>query len=164
MRKKTVILCLVLLIMALSVCMSGCSGDDAPPLAAEDEIKLIIQLDVKEDIGLLILDQNVNGDERSGGISNADKSMLKHDDMLDWSYHKNGIELGGVEIPGNTVDLSLRFRVITEYCEPNYESIYPEEYTVLLDPISFDADFGKTYHITITGDKESGHQAGLDEP
>ena len=59
--------------------------------------------------------------------------------------------------------LSVRFRVITEYCDPNYENDYPEEYTVLLDPISFNADFRETYHITITGDKENGYQASLDE-
>ena len=159
MRKKTVILCLVLLIMALSVCMSGCSGDDAPPLAAEDEIKLIIQLDVKEDIGLLFLDNSLDGTETIGGISNADKSMLRHDDLLDWTLSKQ--DYGN---PADSVNLSIRFRIITEYCEPNYESIYPEEYTVLLDPISFDADFGETYHITITGDKENGYQAVLDEP
>ena len=119
--------------------MSGCGEPDAFPQAAEDEIKLIIQLDVKEDIGLLILDNNLDGTETIGGISNADKSMLRHDDLLDWTLSKQ--DYGN---PADSVNLSIRFRVITEYCEPNYESIYPEEYTVLLDPISFDADFGET--------------------
>lgn len=165
MRKKTGILFLVLLVVTLATCMSGCnSSNDALYQTAEDEIKLIIQLDVKEDIGLLILDQNVSGVERIGGISNADKSMLKRDDILDWSFDKKGPELDGVEFSENTVDLALRLRVITEYFEPNYESFYPEEYTVLLDPISFQASFGETYHITITGDRENGYQAVLDEP
>ena len=61
MKKKTSILFLVLLIMILTACMSGCGVPDALPQAAEDEIKLIIQLDVKEDIGLLILDNNLDG-------------------------------------------------------------------------------------------------------
>ena len=78
MRKKMSILLFTLLVMLLAVSMSGCSGsDDAPPQVAEDEILLIIQLDLKEDIGLLILDQNLDGVETSGGISNADKSDLK---------------------------------------------------------------------------------------
>lgn len=159
MKKKTSILFLVLLIMILTACMSGCGEPDAFPQAAEDEIKLIIQLDVKEDIGLLILDNSLDGTETIGGISNADKSMLRHDDLLDWTLSKQ--DYGN---PADSVNLSIRFRIITEYCEPNYESIYPEEYTVLLDPISFDADFGETYHITITGNKENGYQAVLDEP
>ena len=78
MRKKMSILLFTLLVMLLAVSMSGCSGsDDAPPQVAEDEILLIIQLDLKEDIGLLILDQNLDGVETSGGISNADKSKLE---------------------------------------------------------------------------------------
>ena len=158
MKKRTGPLFLVLLIMTLTVCMSGCSGSDAPPQATEDEIKLIIQLDVKEDIGLLILDNNLDGTETSGGISNADKSMRRHDDVLDWTLSKR--DYGN---PADSVNLSIRFRVITEYCEPNYQNIYPEEYTVLLDSVSFQANFGETYHITITGDKENGYQATLDE-
>ena len=159
MRKKMSILLFTLLVMLLAVSMSGCSGsDDAPPQVAEDEILLIIQLDLKEDIGLLILDQNLDGVETSGGISNADKSDLKSNEIVYWTLHKQEYEN-----PADSVGLSVRFRVITEYCDPNYENDYPEEYTVLLDPISFNADFCETYHITITGDKENGYQASLDE-
>lgn len=32
---------------------------------------------MKEDIGLLVIDYDVNGKEGTGGISNADKTMLK---------------------------------------------------------------------------------------
>lgn len=158
MRKKRGFLLHVLLVMVLAVYLSGCRGSDGSPEAAEDEIKMEIQLDVKEDIGLLILDNEVDGTETSGGISNADRSKLKHDEVLYWSLSKEEYKAAA-----DTVDLSVRFRVITEYCDPNYENQYPEEYTVLLDPISFQAEFGKTYHITITGDRESGYQATLDE-
>ena len=158
MRKKMGILFIVFLVVMLEVCMTGCSQSEDAAKAAEDEIKLTIQLDLKEDIGLLILDNNLNGVETSGGISNADKTTLKHDEVLDWTLSKQEYEN-----PAETVNLSVRFRVITEYCDPNYENDYPEEYTVLLDPISFNADFRETYHITITGDKENGYQASLDE-
>ena len=159
MRKKTCILFFVLLVMVFAVCMAGCShSDDTPPRVAEDEIKLIIQLDLKEKIGLLILDNNLDGFETSGGISNADKSDLKSNEVLYWSLHKQEYDN-----PADTVNLSVRFRIITQYCDPNYENNYPEEFTILLDTISFKADFGKDYHITITGDKESGYQAELDE-
>lgn len=158
MRKKRGFLFLILLVMVLAVYLSGCRGSDGSPEVTEDEIKMEIQLDVKEDIGLLILDNKVDGTETSGGISNADRSKLKHDEVLYWSLSKREYKAAA-----DTVNLSVRFRVITEYCDPNYENQYPEEYTVLLDPISFQAEFGKTYHITITGDRESGYQATLDE-
>lgn len=158
MRKKTSFLFHVLLVMVLAVCLSGCRESDVSPEAAEDEIKMEIQLDVKEDIGLLVLDNKVDGTETGGGISNADRSKLKHDEVLYWSLSKEEYK-----VASNAVNVSVRFRVITEYCDPNYENQYPEEYTVLLDPISFQAEFGKAYHITITGDRESGYQATLDE-
>ena len=155
MKKKACLQFFTILFMVLAFCISGCSqSDDAPPKAAEDEIMLVIQLDLKEDIGLLVLDQNLSGSETSGGISNADRTMLKHDEVLYWTFSRQNYE----NLP-ETVDLSVRFRVITQYFDPNYENIYPEEYTVLLDPVSFPADFGETYHITITGDRQTGYQA-----
>ena len=144
MRKKMGILFIVFLVVMLEVCMTGCSQSEDAAKAAEDEIKLTIQLDLKEDIGLLILDNNLNGVETSGGISNADKTTLKHDEVLDWTLSKQEYE--------------------KEYCDPNYENDYPEEYTILTDAISFTASFGETYSITITGDNVNGYQAVLNEP
>lgn len=158
MKKKTSSLFLIPLVMLLAACSLGCSQSNDFPKASEDEIKLIIQLDLKEDIGLLVLDNMLDGIETSGGISNADKSMLRRDDVLDWTFSRQ--EYGSLEV---AADLSVRFRVITEYFDPNYENNYPEEYTVLLDPLSFEVECGHTYHVTITGDKEGGYQAALDE-
>ena len=140
----------------LAAFLAGCSSSEDVPQAAEDEIALQIQLDVKEDIGLLVIDADIDGAKTSGGISNADKSVLKHDELLYWSFNKQ--EYGN---PADTVNLAIKFKVITEYCDPNYENIYPEELTVPLDEISFKADFGETYFVTITGDKESGYKAEL---
>ena len=159
MRKNTFIQFFVMLLMMLSAFTMGCrQQENLTPQAMEDEIKLMIQLDLKEDIGLLILDNNLDGIETSGGISNADRSTLKHNEVLDWTFSKQEYEN-----TDGTADVSVRFRVITEYFDPNYENKYPEEYTVLLEPVSFKADFGETYHITITGDKDKGYQAFLKE-
>ncbi len=158
MRKKTGFVLMLCIAALLTACLSGCGLFDGPPKAAEDEIMLVIQLDLKEDIGLLILDNTLDGTETSGGISNADRSLLKHDELLYWTINKEVYE-----DPADTVDLSVRFRVITQYCDPNYENEYPEEATALLDAISFKAEFGKEYHITITGDKQSGYKAVLNE-
>ena len=46
---------------------------------ANDEIALHIQLDTQEDIGLLVYDYRADSHEYSGGISNADGSLIKHD-------------------------------------------------------------------------------------
>ncbi len=158
MKKKNGLALLLCIVTLLAACISGCGQSDAPQ-TSENEIKLIIQLDVKEAIGLLIINHDIDGNEGTGGISNADKSMIRRNDVLDWTFDKQFYSDSA-----DTVDLTLRFRVITEYCDPNQENIYPEEYTMLLDPVSFKADFGETYHITITGDKINGYQAITDTP
>ena len=61
----------------------------------------------------------------------------------------------------DTVDLSIQFRIITEYVDPNYENIYPEEITRYLDSVSWDAHLGESYFITITGDQTNGYTAAL---
>lgn len=93
-------------------------GADKPAQANADEISLQIQLDLKEDIGLLLIDSDMDGAVSSGGSSNADKTMLKKGDCIYWPIERQNDE----NIPDN-VTLSLRFTVITEYCEPNYENI-----------------------------------------
>ena len=150
-------LSIVVVVMMLLVSIIGCSRNDQPQ-PADDEIMLMIQLDVKEDIGLLILDKNVNGKPSGGGISNANKTMLKKNELLFWTESKTDL---GAE--GDVVDYSVVFRVITEYFDPNFDNIYPEEYTVRLDQQSFTAEFGKAYSITITGDKVNGYKAVLNE-
>lgn len=58
----------------------------------------------------------------------------------------------------------MQFRIITEYIEPNYENIYPENITKNVDvPISWNANFEKEYFITITGDNQSGYTAELNK-
>ena len=47
--------------------------------------------------------------------------------------------------------------------EPNFEEIYPEEYTIPMDPILLNADFGESYAITISGDQANGYRAVLNE-
>ncbi len=122
-------------------------------IPADDEIALYIQLDTKEDIGLLVFDYSANGTNQSGGMSNADKSLIKHDERLINVWNKETLQCSS-----DTVDLSIRFRIITEYITPNYENIYPEELTKYLEEISFEAHFGETYSFTITGDNISGYK------
>lgn len=122
-----------------------------------DEISLQIQLDLKEDIGMLLIDSDMDGSVSSGGSSNADKTMLKKDDCIYWPIERQNDE----NIPDN-VTLSLRFTVVTEYCEPNYENTYPAEYQIPMDAITFPAKFGDSYSIRITGDKTNGYRAVLE--
>lgn len=148
---------LIFVVSIIAFVLSGCSQTyDAPPQANEDEIKLKMQLDLKENIGLLLINYDANGSEWSGGVSNADKSMIKRDDILYWAFDKQQLDH-----PANAVNLTVQFTVVTEYCDPNYDNIYPEEYMIPMDAISWRADFGETYLITISGDKTNGYQAVL---
>lgn len=60
------------------------------------------------------------------------------------------------------MDIKLLFTIVTEYFEPNYDNIYPEEYMIPIDVISFKADFGKTYYVTITGNRSDGYHAAIE--
>lgn len=123
---------------------------------AADEIALHVQFDVKEDVGLLVFDYHADDSPFSGGLANADKSPLKHDSELIQVWNRE--ELNSAS---DCVELSFQFRIITEYVEPNYENIYPEEITVTVNPISWNAKFGESYWITITGDKTNGYHVVL---
>ncbi len=123
---------------------------------ANDEIALHIQLDTQEDIGLLVYDYRADSHEYSGGISNADGSLIKHDsdNIVVW----NKEELNNLS---DTFELSIQFRIISEYVTPNYENVYPDDITKYVVPISWEAHLGESYFITITGDKTNGYKAVL---
>ena len=123
---------------------------------ADDEIALHLQLDTEEDVGLLVYDYRADSHEYSGGISNADGSLIKHDsdNIVVW----NREELNNLS---DTFELSMQFRIITEYVDPNYENVYPDDITKYMEPISWEAHFGESYCITITGDQTNGYQAVL---
>lgn len=123
---------------------------------ADDEIVLHIQFDTKDDIGLLVYDYRVDDHEYSGGISNADKSLIKHDSdvIVVWSREELGAS-------SDAMELSIQFRIITEYVTPNYENVYSESITKYTNPFSLEAHFGEAYFVTITGDKTNGYTATL---
>ena len=85
----------------------------------------------------------------SGGISNADGSLLPSDseNMVVWNREE-------LESTADALALWIRFRVITEYVTPNFENVYPEDITKALEPIAWEARFGQTYTIAITGDRQ----------
>ena len=146
--------------LCLACAIAGCvSAPNAAPQAADDEIKLQIQLDLEEDIGLLLIDYDADGAVGSGGVSNANKSNLKHDELLDFSFSQQ--QLGDCE---GIERLQITFTVLTEYVEPNYEAIYPEELKRPMDAIALKADFGSTHFITISGGQVSGYRAIVEEP
>ena len=123
----------------------------------DDEIALYIQLDTKEDFGLLLIDyKDANGSGGQGGMSNANKSLLKHDDQIFYTLPEHAFDN-----PSDVENLLIQFTIITEYVEPNFEEIYPEEYKIPMDAISLKADFGESYSITISGDKTKGYKAVL---
>jgi hypothetical protein len=133
-------------------------GNSSEYVAGADEIALIIHLNTEEDIGLLVLDYSADGREQSGGISNADKTELEHDEQLIWIWNREDLECSA-----DVINLTIRFRIITEYIDPNYENLYPDSLTRTLAPISFEARFGEAYSFVITGDRNNGYQLLLYE-
>ena len=155
MRSK--IFLAVLLVFLCAAVLFWWNQPVGPPAeAAEDEILLRIKLDTREDLGLLLIDYDANGSGGRGGISNADRSLIRHNELLFYALPGRAFDH-----PSDVENLSVQFTVITEYFEPNFEEIYPEEYTIPLDAISLNADFGKSYSIVIYGDKMNGYKAIL---
>lgn len=157
MKKRIFIILAILSFIILSfIIYKYANSSDYTP--ANDELALRIQLDVKEDIGLLIFDYEVNGHEFSSGISNTDRSLLKHDDQIIHVWNRDQLE--GSSDP---LDLSINFRIITEYVEPNFENSYPKELTKVLNPISLKAEYGQIYDLTISGDRINGYKVVINE-
>ena len=104
----------------LALPLTGCGEPYAP---AEDEIALQIQLDLNEEIGLLIIDYAAGESSGSGGVSNADKSPLKRDELLFYTLERRFFD-----DPAAVDSLRLTFTVITEYQEPNYENVYKKRH------------------------------------
>ncbi len=127
---------------------------DVPFEVAADEVALEIQLDIGEDIGLFVVDHEVGDTRGSGGVSNADKSLLKHDDRILYTFDQRDLD-ARTDLSGMTI----QFTIITEYVDPNYENVYPPEYTQTLEPFVLDAKWGESYLITIQGDKINGYTA-----
>ena len=156
MKKKVIgIIAAIVVVLGLSlVVYNQIIPNEYVP--ADDEIALHLQFDTEEDIGLLVYDYRADSHEYSGGISNADGSLIKRD--ADNIVVLNKEELNNI---ANTFELSMQFRIITEYVAPNYENVYPDDITKYMEPISWEAHFGESYFITITGDKANGYKAVL---
>lgn len=154
MKHKTIkifIIIIILLILSFLLIKYLKNNEYNTPL---EEITLEIKLDLKEDIGLIIIDYEVDDISGSGGISNANKTLISYNDTLTYTLNKQ--EFNNLS---NIENLIINFKIITKYIDPNYENIYPEEYTSIIAPIQIKAHYGETYHITITGDKTNGYIA-----
>ena len=159
MRKRRLVTAIVgvaaLLVVLFAIVISN---NNSGPRFTKDEIGLQIQLDLNEDIGLVIINSDINGETESGGISNVNGSLIKKNELLFWSINKEVHE----SLP-ETVDLKLQFNIVTKYFQPNFENIYPEEYVVEMDEVSLKATFGEAYNIKITGDKVNGYKATIEQ-
>lgn len=154
MKHKTIkifIIIIILLILSFLLIKYLKNNEYSTPL---EEITLEIKLDLKEDIGLIIIDYEVDDISGSGGISNANKTLISYNDTLTYTLNKQ--EFNNLS---NIENLIINFKIITKYIDPNYENIYPEEYTSIIAPIQIKAHYGETYRITITGDKTNGYIA-----
>ena len=143
----------IVLGLSLVICNQIIPDEYVP---ADDEIALHLKLDTEEDVGLLVYDYRAGSHEYSGGISNADGSLIQHDsdNIVVWNREE-------LNLSSDPFELTMQFRIITEYVAPNYENVYPDDITKYMEPISWEAHFGESYCITITGDQTNGYQAVL---
>ena len=155
MNKKIFSIIIVFILLGLSIVIyTEMIPDDYVP--KDDEIAINIKLDTKEDIGLIIFDYIVDNHEYSGGISNANKSLIKNNSDNIYVWNKQDLNT-----TSDSIDIMIQFRIVTEYVDPNFENIYPEDITKYLNPISFKANFNESYYINITGDNVNGYEAKL---
>ena len=155
MKKIIGIAAAAVIVLGLSlVIYSQIIPDEYVP--ADDEIALHLKLDTEEDVGLLVYDYRAGSHEYSGGISNADGSLIQHDsdNIVVWNREE-------LNLSSDPFELTMQLRIITEYVAPNYENVYPDDITKYMEPISWEAHFGESYCITITGDQTNGYQAVL---
>jgi len=124
--------------------------------AEEDKISLQIQLDLEEDIGLLLREADAPGFSVTGGQSNADRTLIRRDELLYDSFSR-----WQFEDPGEPKEITLLFSVVTEYVEPNFENVYPDELVTPLAPVTISARFGDTVRIVVHGGHDSGYWAEL---
>lgn len=155
-KKKMKISVAIVIVFVLGVLLySKMSSNDFK--VSDDEIAMHMQLDTKEDIGLIVFDYIVDGHEYSGGIANADKSLISHNSKEIQVWNKQELNTSS-----DSADISMHFRIITEYVDPNYENIYPKNITKNIElPISWNAKFGEEYFVTITGNNQNGYIAEL---
>ena len=73
-KNRVAIVIMIALVFGFILCIQLIPDEYKP---ADDEIALHIQMNTKEDIGLLVFDYYVDDEEHGGGISNADKSLIK---------------------------------------------------------------------------------------
>ena len=124
--------------------------------AEADKINLQIQLDLEEDIGLFLCEAEAPRFHVTDGQANADRSLIRRDELLYDSFTR-----WQFETPGEPKEITLRFSVVTEYVDPNFENDYPDELVTSLDPVTVSARFGDTVRIVVHGGHDTGYWAEL---
>ena len=128
----------------------------------EDEFAIVVKLDVEKDIGLLVYDYQINEHQFGGGVSHADRSMIRRDEQLIITFSREELN-NELETDTDKYLIKMRFRIITEYVDPNFENIYPQDITRYLEPLEWEAYLGQQYNIRITGDKTGGYMITLEQ-
>ena len=149
MHRKKIIFLIILLSIILCLIINKNNKVEKNETSA-DEIILQINLDVPKDFGLLLIEYETKDASGSGGVSNANKSLIKHNDNLTYSLSKQDFNNAS-----DITDLTLTFKIVTEYVEPNYEDNYQASSIITLNPVQINAHYGNAYHITITSDENS---------
>ena len=91
MRSK-IFLAVLLVFLCAAVLFWWTQPGGRPDPVSADEIALRIKLNTKEDLGLLLIDYGANGSGGRGGISNANKSLIKHNEQLFYTLPRRAFD------------------------------------------------------------------------
>ncbi|MGM9941566.1 MAG: hypothetical protein ACI32N_06195 [Bulleidia sp.] len=131
-----------------------------PYQPSSDEAAIRIHLNTDADIGLIVYDYFLDGQSYSGGISNADRSRIRKDS----SDNLVILNRSDLNIHQDPIEMRITFRIITEYVDPNFENIYPEQITEYTAPLNLKLYYGKVIDLSITGNRNSGYQISMIKP
>ncbi|MBD5560964.1 MAG: hypothetical protein HDQ87_11580 [Clostridia bacterium] len=136
--------------------LMGCQATEPEPTS--EELMLVIDLDTEDDIGLLVIDYEGEGVEGSGGVSNADKTVLRRGEKLFFTLDK---EQEHYDDPDKLENLTVRFSVVDPGIEPNIDNVYPAESVSPLEPVTVPVSFGESAHLAVRGSRPDGYTAEL---
>lgn len=152
----------LIIIAALSLSLTACSGQHEEPTAGENEVLLAVDINTEpeDEIRLISYDFFTEGELVSGGgISNADGEPL-----TDTVYRR--VERGR-DVPENadigTLSVQLYVGSDLDNIGDLTASAAHDGETKAGDPLEINAVWGETFHIEITGDSENGYTSRLAE-
>ncbi len=150
----------ILAALSLSLSLIACKAQPKDPAAKENEVLLAVDVktEPEDEIRLLSYDFFTDGEIVSGGgITNADGEQLTDTVYLRVKRDR--------DVPENADISTLSVQLYVGAALDNIGSLSASAAHIgeskAGEPLELSADWGDTYHIEITGDKDNGYTSQL---